>query len=271
MASTLASALYVASTSTSGVLTVSDGSGHTETFNLVNYTGAGSFTTQSDGSGGTLVFDPPAATVATDLTAPGAVSTDAQLSPSGVNGNVTFAAASPAGAPSASFTTDNGGASHIGNFLVDPVVYSNGQQSVGRHFALDAAQSKPAVTAGDAPVTWESKVSDSKFCFVSDQSNVGSGNPAGSDSGPASLASIQNDGFVFHQTPATESGSSSNTYPEADEFDHHYDQLFRETTSLKGPDSHTEAAFELIHKSDYAQATSTQMNQVIHVDHALFH
>ncbi|MEO8834551.1 MAG: hypothetical protein ABI407_20265 [Bradyrhizobium sp.] len=143
MVSTLASAHYVASTTnpTSGVLTVSDGSGHTETFNLVNYTGSGVFTTTSDGAAGTLVFDPPAAAVATDLVAPGVVSTDAQVSPSGVNGNIAFAAASADGVASASSTADNGGAGYTGNFSVDPVVNSNGQQSVGWHFALDAAQS----------------------------------------------------------------------------------------------------------------------------------
>ena len=143
MVSTLASAHYVASTTnpTSGVLTVSDGSGHTETFNLVNYTGSGVFTTTSDGAAGTLVFDPPGAAVATDLAVPGVVSTDAQVSPSGVNGNIAFAAASANGVASASSTADNGGAGYTGNFSVDPVVNSNGQQSVGWHFALDAAQS----------------------------------------------------------------------------------------------------------------------------------
>ena len=45
------------------------------------------------------------------------------------------------GVASASVTADNGGAGYIGNFSVDPVVSSNGQQSVGWHFALSAAQS----------------------------------------------------------------------------------------------------------------------------------
>ena len=231
MASTLASAVYVASTSTSGVLTVSDGNGHTEIFDLVNYTGAGSFMTQSDGNGGTLVFDPPAATVATDLTAPGVVSTDAQLSPSGVNGNVTFAAASPAGAPSASFSADNGGARHIGYFSADP----------------------------------------DKFGFVSGQSDGQSGKPAASDNGRGSLVSIHNDGFVFHDTSEADSSTSLNTYPEANAFDHHTNQLFQEMAWLKGPDPHIEAAFELINNSGHAQGTSAQTNQLIHLDHALFH
>ena len=143
MASATASAQYVASTTnpTSGVLTVSDGNGHTETFNLINYTGSGAFQTSTDGGTGTLVFDPPATAVATDLPAPGVVSTDAQVSSSGVDGNVTFAAAGAGGVVSASVTADNGGAGYIGSFSVDPVVSSNGQQSVGWHFALGAAQS----------------------------------------------------------------------------------------------------------------------------------
>jgi hypothetical protein len=156
------SAQYTATApgSTSGVLTVSDGSGHTETFNLVNYTGAGSFTTQSDGSGGTLVFDPPAAAATTDLTAPEVVSTDAQLSPSGVNGNVAFAAASAYGVASASFTADNGGVGYIGNFSVDPVVNSNGQQSVGWHFALDAAPSDQIVPSQVLSQSYQVALSD---------------------------------------------------------------------------------------------------------------
>ncbi|MGH6682429.1 MAG: beta strand repeat-containing protein, partial [Pseudolabrys sp.] len=82
MASATASAHYVASTTnpTSWVLTVSDGSGHTDTFDLVNYPGSGVFTAPTDGGTGTLVFDPPATAVATDLPAPGVVSTDAQVS-----------------------------------------------------------------------------------------------------------------------------------------------------------------------------------------------
>jgi hypothetical protein len=51
---------YAATTATSGVLTVNDGNGHVETFNLVNYVGAGVFTAQNDGQGGTLVFTPDA-------------------------------------------------------------------------------------------------------------------------------------------------------------------------------------------------------------------
>jgi large repetitive protein len=56
----LGSANYVATTATSGILTVNDGAGHSEVFDLVNYTGAGIFTVQKDSGNGTLVFDPPA-------------------------------------------------------------------------------------------------------------------------------------------------------------------------------------------------------------------
>ena len=59
-------AVYTQLTSTSGTLTVSDGNGHTEQFNLVNYTGSGIFTPSSDsthgGTGGTWIVDPPATT-----------------------------------------------------------------------------------------------------------------------------------------------------------------------------------------------------------------
>lgn len=84
------------------------------------------------------------------------------------------------------------------------------------------------------------------------------------------MVSTHNDGFVFHQAAEAETSTNSKTYPENNEFDHHTNQLFREMASLKGPD-HTEVAFELIHNNDSAQMTSTQMNQVIHIDHALFH
>lgn len=60
------SASYTANTATSGVLTVTDGNGHSEQFNLINYTGSGAFTVQSDGNGGSLVFDPPSQSGAVD-------------------------------------------------------------------------------------------------------------------------------------------------------------------------------------------------------------
>jgi Ca2+-binding RTX toxin-like protein len=62
-----ASAQYVAANATSGTLTVSDGNGHTETFNLVNYTGSGNFVTQDDLHGGTIVFDDQAPSIAGDM------------------------------------------------------------------------------------------------------------------------------------------------------------------------------------------------------------
>jgi hypothetical protein len=67
----LGSANYVATTSTSGVLTVSDGAGHSEVFDLVNYTGSGIFTVQKDSGNGTLVFDPPAPIAAATNTVTG--------------------------------------------------------------------------------------------------------------------------------------------------------------------------------------------------------
>jgi hypothetical protein len=61
------SAQYVAADATSGTLTVSDGIGHTEAFNLVNYTGSGHFVTQDDLRGGTIVVDNQAPSVAGDM------------------------------------------------------------------------------------------------------------------------------------------------------------------------------------------------------------
>jgi hypothetical protein len=76
------SAHYLATTATSGVLTVEDGHGHSISFNLANYTGAGIFTTQDDGHGGTLVFDPPAPTVPSAFATLSVAANDAEESPS---------------------------------------------------------------------------------------------------------------------------------------------------------------------------------------------
>ena len=66
--SATASAHYVASTATSGALSVSDGAGHSVILQLINYFGDGTFFVQNDGNGGTLVFDPPAAPAASSET-----------------------------------------------------------------------------------------------------------------------------------------------------------------------------------------------------------
>jgi hypothetical protein len=50
-----------------GTLTVSDGNGHSEAFNLVNYTGSGHFMTQADGNGGTVVLDNQAPSITGDM------------------------------------------------------------------------------------------------------------------------------------------------------------------------------------------------------------
>jgi hypothetical protein len=75
------SATYNASTTTSGVLTVTDGNGNSEQFNLINYTGSGVFTVQSDGNGGTLVFDPPASSPSSAITAGSFAFFGGQVSP----------------------------------------------------------------------------------------------------------------------------------------------------------------------------------------------
>jgi hypothetical protein len=64
--SATASAHYVASTATSGALTVNDGAGHSVVLQLINYSGDGTFNVQNDGNGGTLVFDPPVAPASSD-------------------------------------------------------------------------------------------------------------------------------------------------------------------------------------------------------------
>jgi hypothetical protein len=126
------SAIYAPTTATSGVLTVKDGSGHSEVFNLVNYTGAGIFTAQDDGHGGTLVFDPPAPMPATTIEAPSVVSPFAEESSSsgGYRSNIEH---------SANYTADH----RVGHFLnsaIDPVTISEATDLRDWHFAFDQAQ-----------------------------------------------------------------------------------------------------------------------------------
>ena len=66
--SALVTAQYQATGANAGILTISDGIGHTEAFNLINYTGSGHFDVQNDGQGGTLVFDDEALSMTGDLT-----------------------------------------------------------------------------------------------------------------------------------------------------------------------------------------------------------
>ena len=61
-------AQYQATGVNAGILTISDGIGHTEAFNLINYTGSGHFDVQNDGQGGTLVFDDEALSMTGDVT-----------------------------------------------------------------------------------------------------------------------------------------------------------------------------------------------------------
>ena len=66
--SALVTAQYQAIGANAGILTISDGIGHTEALNLINYTGSGHFDVQDDGQGGTLVFDDEALSITGDLT-----------------------------------------------------------------------------------------------------------------------------------------------------------------------------------------------------------
>jgi Ca2+-binding RTX toxin-like protein len=64
----LVTAQYQATGVNAGTLTISDGIGHIEAFNLANYTGSGHFNFQDDGHGGTIVFDDQALSMSGDLT-----------------------------------------------------------------------------------------------------------------------------------------------------------------------------------------------------------
>jgi hypothetical protein len=129
------SASYVATAATSGVLTVNDGNGHSEVFNLVNYTGPGIFTAQDDGHGGTLVFDPPAPMAAVRIEAPPVVSPFVEESSldSGYRSNIEHAA---------NVTADH----LIGHFLnsaTDPVTNSKATDLREGQFASDQTSESP--------------------------------------------------------------------------------------------------------------------------------
>ena len=128
------SATYAANTTTSGVLTVTDGSGHSEHFNLMNYTGSGVFTAQSDGNGGTLVFDPPASSPSAVITTPSFAFLGGEASQPHFDGaapNFDFAVDPPG-----SVTADQ----HLDR-LRDPFVDSKSIGLTEWHFATDQAKS----------------------------------------------------------------------------------------------------------------------------------
>jgi hypothetical protein len=124
-------AVYTSLTSSSGTLVVSDGNGHNETFNLINYTGSGIFTTSSDsshgGTGGTWIVDPPAAQ---DL----------------ASGTFLFKDLDSADVQTVNVLPENGGAGYVGSFTVDAPNQSNGQEAVGWHFILDQTVIKQTAT-----------------------------------------------------------------------------------------------------------------------------
>ena len=132
------SANYVATTTTSGVLTVNDGNGHSEVFNLVNYNGTGLFTAQADGNGGTLVFDPPAPAGLPTFTAASVVFGGAEASSAETNGPLAGLHVEPLG----SFDIDQD-INHFRNFLTDASNNSNGSGLKEWHFLADQAQSAP--------------------------------------------------------------------------------------------------------------------------------
>ncbi len=108
---------YTGNTS-GGVLTVSDAQHDTASISLAgNYTDS-TFSFSSDGDGGTLVVDPPAT----------------QALASGV---FTFNDPDSTGTSTVSVTPHNGGSGYVGNFTLDAVSMTNGQDSVDWHFNLD--------------------------------------------------------------------------------------------------------------------------------------
>ena len=127
-------AVYTPITSTSGTLTVSDGNSvnpHTVILNLTNYTGTGSFTTSSDsshgGAGGTWVVDPP-------------------TGPESASGTFIFKDLGSAEAQTLTVSPKNADASYVGNFTIDALNKSNGQETVDWHFNVDQATIKQTVT-----------------------------------------------------------------------------------------------------------------------------
>ena len=124
-------AVYTPLTGTSGTLVVSDGNGHNETFNLINYTGSGNFITTSDsshgGTGGTWIVDPP---TTQDL----------------ASGTFIFKDLNSADAQTVNVSPENGGAGYVGSFTVDAPNQSNGQAVVGWHFNVDQTAIKQTAT-----------------------------------------------------------------------------------------------------------------------------
>jgi len=135
--SSAASAQYASASATSGTLTVSDGNGHTEVFNLVNYSGAGIFFVQSDGQGGTLVFDPPDPTVAPAIEPLAIVTTQAELSLSGVNGSDTRGPPGPNDEPMSNFSSAFRGTGQIENVSSD--IISDVNHLANWQFAFEEA------------------------------------------------------------------------------------------------------------------------------------
>ena len=143
-----ASALYTANTGTSGILTVNDGNGHVETFNLINYTGAGSFSVQNDGQGGTLVFDPPVTTVTSAIASSATMETGADVQVPlllGVKGSGADADSRPYREFSSSVESDFGDSGHVGKLSADLVTNLNGLAR--QQFSFEHASSGQTVAS----------------------------------------------------------------------------------------------------------------------------
>ena len=117
--------------SSTDVLTVGDGQGHTVTIDVVGGIAPGhSFSFVQNGTG-TEVYDPPA----TDSSAV-VQSVDSSATTNGADGTITVAVADTSNAPTATFTPENGGNGYVGTFSLGPVTASNGSASVAWGFDL---------------------------------------------------------------------------------------------------------------------------------------
>ena len=202
--------------STTGVLMVTDG---TDNASLTFVDFSGTFTFESDGSSGTLIFDPPSASVST---------------PDGVNGTITFADADTSNTQTASFTPE--GSNYVGTFSLEPVSTSSGNASVGWQFDLSNDQ----INLAPGQV-----LTQSYDVNVTDPQNS---NLNVNEIVSVSIGGPGNDNFVFQ--PGIGADTIVNFNPQADtiELDHFANvQTIQELASLITTDAHGDAVIELGH------------------------
>jgi hypothetical protein len=133
----------------------------------VNYTGAGSFSVQNDGQGGTLVFDPPATTVASVMVPPATMAIDAEVPLSGINGSDTHAASGLHEESLSRFASDSGGAGHVGKVLVD-LVTDLSDLAKGR-FAFEPSPASQPAASQEFSQSHQLKLVDGPFSNIATQ------------------------------------------------------------------------------------------------------